>query len=298
MTVDVDVLVYTAVIQYNPAMERDTVARPSKECARQCKHVLFTNVEPALFAQCGWDEVVRVTPTEEELDKWPTVLAKRIKWTPWDFYDLTPFRTVVWVDACSALTGTCFATQIAPPAKFCTKLPLITRRHPVRTCIYDECRAVVSGGRDTAQAVAAVIDDLGRAGMPRKFGLPETCVVIFNPHDAGIRAFNKGVQTRTATASHRDQLAFTLVLFQQGHTFGDVGTLPPEEPGVIHTGTAGWRRYTEKPSETKPKLEPKPHTREWLVHRRPGAPVLGPPPSWAWKGAGRERRGPRPVVAE
>jgi hypothetical protein len=234
------VLVYTAIIQYNKVLKRDT-PRLTHQISG-CRYVLFTNLPEAEFSvedANGWPEIVRVTPTDADLAAiFPTVLAKRIKWTVWDFIDVAPYTMVVWIDAVHTL--------LSVPSLGATRLPLATLPHPARRCIYEECSEVYKKARDSLYNVDVVRMDLVFASMPKDYGLPETRIVAFDPASAAVRDIGRAIRDRTATTSPRDQLAFTLVLYQRKYTMDDI-TLIPAATHVLQTGKSGHRNYRAIP---------------------------------------------------
>lgn len=243
------VLVFSALVCYGSDDAPPAALVPVKQQSKWpgCHYVLFTTQSNRWLTEeralaLGWDSLVRVTPTEKDLSRPAPVLAKRIKWMVWEWYDVTEYDMVVWIDVVQHVVN----LDLVPVGAVADRpLPLATQLHPDRRCIYDECQKVMQWGRDVPRRVKLVEADLKAMGMPRHFGLPETAFVAYIPTHPRVRAFNTAVVDRVTTTSYRDQLAFTLVLFRQGMSMADLWLVPHKtavaKPCFGAPGTTGIR---------------------------------------------------------
>ena len=87
-------------------------------------------------------------------------------------------------------------------------------QHPVRNCIYDEARAVVSMKKDTATNVNQQIDRYKNEGFPKNYGLLQSNIMLrIHNHKDCIRLMETWWD-ELKDNSHRDQLSFNYALWK------------------------------------------------------------------------------------
>lgn len=87
-------------------------------------------------------------------------------------------------------------------------------QHPVRNCIYDEARAVVSMKKDTATNVNQQIERYKNEGFPKNYGLLQSNIMLrIHNHKDCIRLMETWWD-ELKDNSHRDQLSFNYVLWK------------------------------------------------------------------------------------
>lgn len=96
------------------------------------------------------------------------------------------------------------------------KMPLYTRIHPTRDCIYDEADAVLRLGKDTSGLVQTQIARYRNEHYPHHVGMAETCVLLRRHNDPACAKFDDAWGIELLTNSHRDQLSFNYVCWKTG----------------------------------------------------------------------------------
>jgi hypothetical protein len=92
-------------------------------------------------------------------------------------------------------------------------------RHPDRDCVYDEAKAVVETGKDSAETVWPQIQAYKAEGYPAHNGLA-ACTIIIRRNTARVRQFNAFWWQQTRRHSVRDQLSFNYSCWKLGMDYG------------------------------------------------------------------------------
>lgn len=94
-----------------------------------------------------------------------------------------------------------------------TDLFILTMKHPIRNCLYEEFRAVHQYRLDDYEVLRKQENKYLKEGMPRDDGLPETCVFL-RKHTKKCEEFNESWWNEIKNYSKRDQLSITYVLWK------------------------------------------------------------------------------------
>jgi len=196
---------YTALFG-TPGQQLDTLG--SFERIPGWDYICFTN-QP-IKDQEGWT-IVQVPYT----GKSPALEAKRYKWLSHTF--LEEYDVVVWMDAYFAPNPSrsdLLKTWILGMKEKGTTI--LHKAHGERTCVWDECNAVVQSKRDTESRVKQVKTYLKSIQMPNKWGLFDTSILIkFHKHSE-LQTLCESIYSQLTTTSYRDQLAVTPVYYTTG----------------------------------------------------------------------------------
>jgi hypothetical protein len=177
-------------------------------------YICFTNLD--IPETHGW-KIVRV----ESKSKSMALEAKRYKWLSHKY--LEDYDIVVCLDA-----------YIAPSLIAADKLyqwvtlmkekdaVIFHRNHEYRTCIWDECDAVIQARRDTPEHVQAIKKVLQMSNMPVNYGLYDTNIVIKFHKDIRMKRISEEIMNYLEQYTTRDQLVVTLVYYLQ--KFANYGT--------------------------------------------------------------------------
>lgn len=200
---------YTALIgKPGTEMNCDRLA----ECKRieGWDYICFTNLD--IGYTHGWD-IVRVEYNGEDYAR----EAKRYKWMSHTI--LSDYDIVVWTDA-----------YIAPNPlykgileqwiehMYLMNIGILHRAHADRTCIWDECYAVIEKKRDTEENVMQVVDVLKRESMPKDWGLFDTNILIKNNKDTTVQELSEKIYGQVCSLSDRDQLAVPYVYYKNNYS--------------------------------------------------------------------------------
>ena len=117
----------------------------------------------------------------------------------------------IWIDGNIVVTGD--MNELVQEYDL-DEIPLYTRIHPGRDCIYDEAKAVVKFGKATKESVAPIIERYRQVGYPEHIGLAETCVLLRRHNDPKCVMVNDAWAVEILLHSHRDQLSFNYVCWK------------------------------------------------------------------------------------
>lgn len=189
-------------------------------------YILFTNLP---IQSPSW-QIRTVQRTHGD----PAIEAKTYKWQSHLF--LPDYDVVVWIDSymspipklVSALEDTLYTCF------FEEKTLIVHRPHAERSCIWEECDAVVKARRATPQAVERNRVLLQAVSMPRHYGLFDTNIVAKLHLDPAVQQVGNQIVETLRRASNRDQLAVTYVYYKEGFKLYSVREL---QNYTIKTGT-------------------------------------------------------------
>lgn len=143
--------------------------------------------------------------------------AKRYKWLSHNH--LSDYDVVVWMDAYISpnhSTSTMLQHWILWMKE--KNISILHRPHIERTCIWDECTAVVQSKRDSEANVSKVRRILKAGSMPRNWGLFDTNVLIkFHKH-LQLQTLSEEIYKQVSTVSNRDQLAISYIYYKNKYT--------------------------------------------------------------------------------
>lgn len=97
--------------------------------------------------------------------------------------------------------------------------------HPYRECIYDEAVCCKNSGKGNSKVIDNQMKIYKKEGMPQKFGLFETNVVVREHNNEVCKAVMEGWWNEIEEKSERDQLSLTYVLWKQGLQANDIGII-------------------------------------------------------------------------
>jgi len=175
----------------------------------------------------GWDYICFTNQTIDYATGWtiinvdykgttPALEAKKYKWLSHMY--LGEYDFVVWMDAYMAPNPkrqSLLQTWILSMKE--KGLKLLHKPHPERTCIWDECDAVVGSKRDTEAHVNQVRSLLEKDAMPRKWGLFDTNILVKWNKDLYTQTISERIFKQLSTTSIRDQLAVTRIYYTQNY---------------------------------------------------------------------------------
>ena len=168
----------------------------------ECDYICFTDQK---FMTDKW--IIR--PIPDELKDLTSVKRQRaVKLLPHKYlpqYDLS-----VWVDANIDIKASVFkyVDEHKEPGKY-----LLVGEHPMRKCLYDEEKEVVKLKKDVPEITSKQMEKYRSLGMPEKFGLPQTCILIRWHNDPTCIKFDEAWWQEVKEHSHRDQLSFSYVMW-------------------------------------------------------------------------------------
>ncbi len=183
-----------------------------------CRHVCFTDRPRRQVGLWRGKEVVRGTGNKTAPPIWET----RIVETDWNprrsarHYKALPHRYLsdadvwIWVDANVRLV-----IRPQDAVKKWLRGNLATFRHPDRVCLYDEAEFCRRKGKAPNKAVNRQIKAYQNAGMPRRWGLPETrCVIRRNTER--VHKLNDMWWEHMEQFSARDQISLPFACWKLG----------------------------------------------------------------------------------
>lgn len=91
---------------------------------------------------------------------------------------------------------------------------LATFKHPDRNCLYVEAAFCAKHGKDTANILQAQVARYRKAGMPARWGLTETKLLI-RRNTPAIHEFNEAWWREIEAGSQRDQVSFPFVCWKK-----------------------------------------------------------------------------------
>jgi hypothetical protein len=199
---------YTALIgKPGKEMNSDRLA----ECKRidGWDYICFTNLD--INYAHGWN-IVRVEYDGEDYAR----EAKRYKWMSHSV--LPDYDFTVWVDAYIA-PNPLYKGIIEQWIEhmYLMNIAILHRAHTDRSCIWDECDAVVEKRRDTQENVSRVIELLKGESMPKNWGLFDTNIVIKNNKDIQLQEMCEKVYGQVCNISDRDQLAVPFIYYTNNY---------------------------------------------------------------------------------
>ncbi|MBS0231940.1 MAG: DUF616 domain-containing protein [Proteobacteria bacterium] len=146
--------------------------------------------------------------------------------------------------------------------------PMMTFRHPQRTCVYDEADVVVEHGIDKAEVVSAQMRKYRCEEFPQNAGLIAGSMLLRRHNDPAVVSVMKAWFEEVRRHSYRDQLSFNYVAWRQGFA-------PAHFPGELdNNDLMNWpvmkgprlpRAFSEKtylklnPDVRKSKMTPREH---------------------------------------
>ena len=92
---------------------------------------------------------------------------------------------------------------------------LVAFKHPDRDCLYAEAAFCAMHGKDKRAVLEAQMKRYQKAGMPKRWGLAETRVVI-RRNTQRIRELGEAWWTEIEQGSLRDQVSFPYVCWKHG----------------------------------------------------------------------------------
>lgn len=182
------------------------------------EYILFTNLQ--LPSDLPWER----RAVERTFDD-PAMDAKMYKWLTHKF--LPDYDIIVWIDCYlspNTRTIELFEKDIYTNL-IENKAGILHRPHAERTCIWDECDAVVKSRRAKPEDVQKNRRLLEKVAMPRNLGLFDTNILVKNNKDTHVQTVCEEIFETMKTASNRDQLVVTYVYYKEKFTDYKAGDL-------------------------------------------------------------------------
>lgn len=92
---------------------------------------------------------------------------------------------------------------------------LATFKHPDRNCLYAEASFCAKHGKNALNVLKAQVERYRKAGMPARWGLAETGLMI-RRNTPAIHEFNEAWWAEIAHGSFRDQVSFPFICWKRG----------------------------------------------------------------------------------
>lgn len=180
-----DVIVYTCITFGYDNMNNLSNMRFTNDNFR---YVIFTDDPRNII---GWDKI--------ELKYICNDRSRTSRWHKINSHLLFPNKTVIWIDGNQAPTGHIDNVNST----------LMTMRHPLRDCVYDEAEKCKELSKDNVNIIDRQIEFYKMIGYPRNNGLVETSFILRNNNKC--REFNNMWWNIMSNFSFRDQLSFNFV---------------------------------------------------------------------------------------
>ncbi len=103
-----------------------------------------------------------------------------------------------------------------------TKSAILTTKHDIRDCVYDEIDTVCNLGYDSIKNCESIKNFLKKEKMPKHYGLNETGVMYRKHNNNLVRKIDNMWWNMIANYSKRDQLSFTYVLWKNNVKVHDI----------------------------------------------------------------------------
>ena len=114
-------------------------------------------------------------------------------------------------------------------SKFVNKINKLTKTaihpHPYRECIYDEANNCKNSGKGDPTVIDNQVNEYKKEGMPEKYGLFETNVVVREHNDEICKKIMEEWWNEISAKSERDQLSLTYVLWKNDFKANDIGVI-------------------------------------------------------------------------
>ncbi|MDR2600489.1 MAG: DUF616 domain-containing protein [Oscillospiraceae bacterium] len=136
-------------------------------------------------------------------------------------------------------------------SKYCvsSNTDIVMFIHPRRDCIYHEALTVVSIAYSLASTVKPQMSKYRKQGMPSRFGLTETSVIVRKHNTKLCVQLMEEWWEEVYNKSKRDQLSFMYVIWKNGFMFVDIGILDKsdleENSDFDRTYTGRIKSYSE-----------------------------------------------------
>ena len=127
-------------------------------------------------------------------------------------------KTTVWVDGNIDIIGDLFQLTT-----LLDSIPLVTFKHPLRDCAYDEGEACIVAGKDSRDVINKQLERYRKQGYPKNQGLIESNVLIRNPKSEQLRELMETWWREIEAGSHRDQLSFNYASWQTKIAYETIG---------------------------------------------------------------------------
>lgn len=100
-----------------------------------------------------------------------------------------------------------------------------TFRHAQRSCVYEEAKACVAMGKETASNIDNYINHLRQFGMPKNYGMAQ-CSLIVREHNTDLcKTLMQDWWSEYFQYAKRDQLSFPFVMFKHNIKMDRITTL-------------------------------------------------------------------------
>lgn len=97
--------------------------------------------------------------------------------------------------------------------------PLFVNRHPIRTCVYEEEKAILRFKKDIKENTTPQINRYRAENYPKNNGLAETNVLYRNHNDVNCQIMSNTWAAELLQGSHRDQLSFDYACWKTGFKY-------------------------------------------------------------------------------
>ena len=161
-----------------------------------CDYVCYTDKE---ISSTIWE----IRPIPENLLKFSLVKQQRyIKTHPHEFFK--EYDISIWIDGNVEIISN---PSSLIDKKYDIKLPC----HPIRNCLYDEANICIKLKKDVKDVIMQQTTKYRREGFPKKFGLPQTNIIIRKHNSRKCIKFMNSWWAEIEKGSHRDQLSFSYI---------------------------------------------------------------------------------------
>ena len=150
----------------------------------------------------------------------------------------------IWVDSNIRIVG-----DVTGLFRSLGNIPFASNWHPLRNCIYQEAKACVLKGKEQKNILEIQTTKYSREGMPEKFGLVETNMLVRRHQDATCVQLMEDWWTEILKYSKRDQISLPYVIWKSGKQMEDIGFIGMDirqNPAVqVHIHKATYRCHMD-----------------------------------------------------
>ena len=165
--------------------------------------------------QSFYSTIWQIRPIPEELNNLSQVKKQRyIKVNAHKY--LSDYETSVWVDANITIKGDMnYLINICKWSLSTITVP----KHPIRSCIYEEAKAVIQYNKDKNEVVQPQILKYKQEGFPENYGMVQTGIMFRKHNDPKCIKLMETWWNEIEQHSHRDQLSFNYAVWKTGIGF-------------------------------------------------------------------------------
>jgi len=196
------IVVYTAI-----SGDYDDLKIP-KFISQNCDYVCFTDND-----KIDSDFWTILPFPDSSLDK--VRKCRLVKILPHKFF--SAYRISVWLDGNIEIMGD--VNEIIKEYLIIQKNKIVSFKHPMRNCIYEEGKMCIEQQRDKKSIIEEQLSKYVKADYPAQHGLIESNVIIRDHNDAQVIDVMEDWWQEVKKFSRRDQLSFNYVVWKNKSSY-------------------------------------------------------------------------------